>query len=363
MTTIEVKTRIKQYQIKIVADGLQQLGSLVTAVWQPSQVAVVTDSNVGLHYAQLVTDELTAAGFKVLVLTIPAGESSKSWQQVQLLIEQLSAAHFSRSDGILALGGGVVGDLAGFVASIYMRGIGLIQVPTSLLAQVDSSVGGKTAIDLPTGKNLVGSFYQPDLVIIDPTTLTTLPPRMLAEGYGEVVKCAALVGGDFWQALQPISGVAAILPAAPALIAASVAFKAQIVMADEQEQGQRQRLNLGHTIGHAVELLANGQLMHGEAVAIGLVQVCRLFAAHDLAPASLVTTIKSRLMAVGLPTELPTELPAVSQQAVVAVMQHDKKVHGAALTWVYLTSIGQPQLFPVAIKDLNDWLATLWVAV
>lgn len=240
MTTIEVKTRIKQYQIKIVADGLQQLGSLVTAVWQPSQVAVVTDSNVGVHYAQLVTDELTAAGFKVLVLTIPAGESSKSWQQVQLLVEQLSAAHFSRSDGILALGGGVVGDLAGFVASIYMRGIGLIQVPTSLLAQVDSSVGGKTAIDLPTGKNLVGSFYQPDLVIIDPTTLTTLPPRMLAEGYGEVVKCAALVGGDFWQALQPISGVAAILPAAPALIAASVAFKAQIVMADEQEQGQRQ---------------------------------------------------------------------------------------------------------------------------
>ena len=358
MTNIEVKTQIKPYQIKIMAGSLHHLGALVAEVWRPCQVAVVTDGNVAPHYAQLVTDELTVAGFKVLVITVPAGESSKSWLQVQSLISQLSAAHFSRSDGVLALGGGVVGDLAGFVASIYMRGIGLIQVPTSLLAQVDSSVGGKTAIDLPTGKNLVGSFYQPDLVVIDPTTLTTLPPRMLAEGYGEVVKCAALVGGDFWQALQPISEVAAILPAAPDLIAASVAFKARIVMADEHEQGQRQLLNFGHTIGHAVELLAAGQLMHGEAVAIGLVQVCRLFAAHGLAPVSLATTIKARLAAVGL----PTELPAVSQQAVVAVMQHDKKVHGAALTWIYLSAIGQPQLYPVAVSDLTDWLAKLWAA-
>ncbi|WP_072534349.1 3-dehydroquinate synthase [Lactiplantibacillus plantarum] len=356
MTNIEVKTRVKQYQIKIMIDSLHHLGTLVTKVWCARQVAVVTDTNVGPYYAKLVTDELTAAGFKVRVMTVPAGEASKSWSQVQSLIDQLSAAHFSRSDGVIALGGGVVGDLAGFVASIYMRGIALIQVPTSLLAQVDSSVGGKTAIDLPTGKNLVGSFYQPDLVVIDPAILVTLPPRMLAEGYGEIVKCAALVGGDFWQSLQQITSVAAILPAAPDLIAASVAFKARVVMADEHEQGQRQLLNFGHTIGHAVELLADGQLIHGEAVAIGLVQVCRLFAAHGLAPTSLTSTLKARLMAVGL----PTELPPIAPQAVAAVMQHDKKVHGTALTWVYLSAVGQPHLYPIAVTDLATWMGDLW---
>lgn len=356
MKTINVTTKTKSYAIEIETGALSQLGDLVKDVWQPGQVAVVTDTNVHPHYAQSVVTALTAAGFQVHVLTVPAGEQSKSWTQVERLIDQLSRAHFTRSDGVLALGVGVVGDLAGFVAATYMRVIGLIQVPTSLLAQVDSSVGGKTAIDLPTGKNLVGSFYQPDLVVIDPDTLKTLPARMLAEGYGEIVKCAALVGGDFWSLLQPITDVTAILPAAPALIAASVAFKAQIVMADEHEQGQRQLLNFGHTIGHALELRAHGRLMHGEAVAIGLVQVSRLFAMHGLAPAELAETIAARLSAVGLPTKLPT----IASAEVVAAMQHDKKIHHGALTWVYLDAIGKPKLAPVPVAELPAWVAPLW---
>lgn len=355
MPMINVTTPSKTYQVQIISGGLNQLGQLVTRVWQPRQVAVITDTNVGPHYADQVQKQLSMAGFTVHVLTVPAGEHSKGWATVQQLIDALSTAHFTRGDGVLALGGGVVGDFAGFVASIYMRGIGLIQVPTSLLSQVDSSVGGKTAIDLLTGKNLVGSFYQPDLVLIDPTTLGTLPRRMLVEGYGEILKCAALVGSTFWDLVQTINTAADILTRAVELIEASVTFKAAVVMADEHEGGRRQLLNFGHTIGHAVELLGQGRYMHGEAVAIGTVQVAKVFAAHGSTPPLVVDQLRKRLRLVGLPTELPD----FSITKLVAVMRHDKKVHGDALTFVYLRNVGVPALQPVALADLMEWLAPL----
>lgn len=354
MTTIQVTTAAKSYAVTIEAGLLARVGTALAQVWTPRQVAVITDTNVGPLYAQQVCDRLNAAGFRVTVLTVPAGESSKSWPQVMRLIDALSAAHLTRSDGVLALGGGVVGDLAGFVAAIYLRGIAFAQVPTSLLAQVDSSVGGKTAIDLPTGKNLVGSFYQPDVVLIDPHTLTTLPPRMLVEGYGEIVKCAALVGGDFWALVQQVTQPAAILAQATPLIHQSIAFKARVVMADEKEGGQRQLLNFGHTLGHAVELWGHGRYMHGEAVAIGLVQVARLFAAQGMMPAALADQLRNRLTAVGLPVALPVDLTVT---ALLAAMQHDKKIHGQALTWVYLTAIGQPAMHAVPLTDLATWIA------
>ncbi|GEO69850.1 3-dehydroquinate synthase [Levilactobacillus acidifarinae] len=354
MTTIPVTTAAKSYAVNIETGLLVRVGTELAKVWSPRQVAIVTDTNVGPLYAQQVRERLTAAGFRVTVLTVPAGESSKSWAQVMRLIDALSAAQLTRSDGVLALGGGVVGDLAGFVAAIYLRGIAFAQVPTSLLAQVDSSVGGKTAIDLPTGKNLVGSFYQPDVVLIDPQTLTTLPPRMLVEGYGEILKCAALVGSDFWALVQTVAQPADILAQAAPLIRHSIAFKARVVMADEKEGGQRQLLNFGHTIGHAVELWGRGRYMHGEAVAIGLVQVARLFAAQGLMPAELTNQLRERLMAVGLPVEFPVDLTTTD---LLAAMHHDKKIHDQALTWVYLTAIGQPAMHAVPLANLATWIA------
>jgi len=353
MTTIEVKTTTADYAVKVKIGSLMNVAQAIKTVWTPRRIALITDTTVGALYADQVQTQLMAGGFAVTVLTVPTGETSKSWTQTMRLVEALSQAHFTRNDGVVALGGGVVGDLAGFVASIYMRGIRLIQLPTSLLAQVDSSVGGKTALDLPTGKNLVGSFYQPDLVLIDPQTLTTLPQRMLVEGYGEVVKCAALVGGDFWELLQSIQQPDDILLFAPQLIARSVSFKAQIVRADEKEGGQRQLLNFGHTIGHAVELLGQGKWMHGEAVAMGLVAVCRVFEAQGLTPVGTANAIAARLALVGLPTELPD----LALSTVLEAMRHDKKVHGDQLTWVYLTALGQPQLQPVPLTDLAAWVA------
>lgn len=355
MTIIPVKTATQAYDVRLVDHGLDQIAEHIASVWTPRRVALITDTTVGPLYAAKVVTQLTNAGYCVNVLTVPAGEASKSWTQVERLITAMSTMHLTRSDGVIALGGGVVGDLAGFVASIYLRGLSLIQVPTSLLAQVDSSVGGKTAIDLPTGKNLVGSFYQPALVLIDPQTLTTLPARSLAEGYGEIVKCAALVGGAFWALVTQINQLADLIPNAAALITASVQFKAQVVMADEKEGGQRQLLNFGHTIGHAVELLGQGRWMHGEAVAIGLVQVSRLFEAHQLTPAGTADQLAARLQAVGLPTSLP-DLPVTQ---LLAAMQHDKKVHGNQLTWVYLTAIGRPELRAVPVLQLKDWLAPM----
>lgn len=356
MTEFRVTTSTQDYVVRLEAGLLSHLGEQLAAVWSPRVVAVVTDTHVGPLYAATAKRSLVAAGFKVLVLTVPAGEASKSWAQVMRLVAALSQAHLTREDGIVALGGGVVGDLAGFVASIYLRGIALAQVPTSLLAQVDSSVGGKTAIDLSTGKNLVGSFYPPDLVLIDPQTLTTLPKRMLVEGYGEVVKCAAMVGEAFWRVVQRVQTPHDILTQAPSLIQNSIAFKAQVVMADEKEGGRRQLLNFGHTIGHGVELWGHGRYMHGEAVAIGLVQVTRLFAQHGLAPLELSLTLRDCLTRVGLPTELPAGL---RQDQLLAAMRHDKKIHGQALTWVYLNALGHPALRAVPLAELSGWLAPL----
>lgn len=352
MPEIEVKLATTQYQVHIAKGALKQLGQLVTNVWQPSKVAVVTDTNVGPHYADQVVAELKASGFQPVVLTIPAGETSKAWSQVEQLTAKLAELQFSRVDGVLALGGGVVGDLAGFVASIYMRGIHFIQVPTSLLAQVDSSVGGKTAIDLPAGKNLVGSFYQPDLVVIDPETLQTLPTRMLVEGYGEILKCAAMVGGNDWQLIQKINQPADILANALALIENSVQFKAQVVMADEKEGHQRQLLNFGHTLGHAVELTRHGKLMHGEAVAIGTAHICQAFEAHGLTAAGTTAQIVERLRAVGL----PVDSDQLGTDAFYTAIGHDKKVRDGQLTLIYVEKIGQPQFYPIPLTELRAWL-------
>lgn len=347
MSTIPVKMPNQRYDV-VIEDGLlKTLGERVRQVWSPRKVAIITDDNVGPLYLDQVTNELTESGFTVVTAVVPHGEHSKSLAQLEELAQQLAAASFNRTDSLLALGGGVVGDLTGLLASVYMRGIDFIQVPTSLLAQVDSSVGGKTAVDVAQVKNLLGTFYQPDLVLIDPQTLKTLPQRDLVEGYGEVVKAGALVGGDFWSLILQINSPATILQEAAKLIHFALEFKVQVTSQDEREGGQRQLLNFGHTIGHGVESLANGDLRHGEAVSLGLIAISTIFADQDETH-EVLEKLRDRLEVVGL----PVTSPLLADDGLMDKIKNDKKNRHGYLNVVYLTAIGQPKIEKISLTDL-----------
>ncbi|MHA8111450.1 3-dehydroquinate synthase [Lactobacillaceae bacterium Melli_B4] len=352
MKSINVKTKQDQYQIIIKSGSLKQIGSLVSAVWASRKIALILDDNVTPYYLSSVQANLEAHGFTVHPFIIPHGEHSKSLTQLANVADGMANQQFNRSDAVIALGGGVVGDLGGFVAATYMRGIDLIQIPTSFLAQVDSSVGGKTAVDLNHIKNIIGSFHQPDLVVIDPDTLSTLPERDLVEGYGEVVKCAALVGGKFWQLTGRVNAANDLLAYASELIYHSVAFKAQIVMQDEQEAGQRQLLNFGHTIGHGVEALSNDQLRHGEAVSIGMIAISQWFVDQGLSDSNIVDQLNQRLQNVGL----PTTTPVLTDKHLIDKIKNDKKNHNGYLNVIYLTKIGQPLIKKVSVAAIEAML-------
>ncbi|GAP02664.1 3-dehydroquinate synthase [Fructobacillus pseudoficulneus] len=344
MKEIVVTAKEKDYTVKIAQGLLASLGAEVAQIWSAQKVFVVTDDNVATFYLEQVVDSLVEAGFQVEIAIVAHGEAAKSVDQVMAVTAKMAQFGLTRTDGVLALGGGVIGDLAGFVASIYMRGIGLIQVPTSFLAQVDSSVGGKTAIDAHQVKNLLGSFYPADLVLIDPMVLKTLPERELIAGYGEVVKAAALVGGDFWRLICQVNAPQMIITLAEELIEEAVSFKAAVVMADEHEGGKRRLLNFGHTIGHGVEALSQGELRHGEAVSIGMVAISRLLTDDQ----TLTETLKERLKVVGL----PSRSPLLSQPDLVERIRLDKKNRNGQLAVVYLTGIGQPQITSISVQDL-----------
>ena len=344
---------LKDYQVKIQKGVLNRLVEFIGPLWQKRKIALITDDNVGPLYANIVKGQLLEMGHQVIILTIPAGEASKSWKQVQLLINSLAQNDFVRSDSVIALGGGVVGDLAGFIASIYMRGISIIQIPTSLLAQVDSSVGGKTAIDLNAGKNMVGSFYQPDLVLIDPDTIQTLPKRMLVEGYGEIIKCAALVGGTFWEIIEKVNQAEDIITHAEELIHASITFKAEVVTRDEKEENLRKLLNFGHTIGHALELTETEKLMHGEAVAIGTARITAAFEKKGMTKEGTTLKVKSRLACVGL----PVDAKELGSNAFYSAILHDKKIKNDQITLVYIKEIGQPAFYTLKIAEIRNWLS------
>ncbi|WP_076459212.1 3-dehydroquinate synthase [Limosilactobacillus caccae] len=340
MKKITVNLTNKNYDVVIEHGLLKQVGNLVAQQWSPRKVAVISDDNVAPLYQEEVAHQLNNAGFDPHCYQFPAGENSKSLTTLAQLTTQLVNDHFNREDGVIALGGGVTGDLAGFLAASYMRGIALIQIPTSLLAQVDSSVGGKTAVNLNHVKNIVGAFYEPDLVMIDPLTLDTLKQRDLVEGYGEVVKTAALAGGDLWQLIQHINSVSDLLDNAAELSALSIQYKAAVVMADEKEGGKRQFLNFGHTIGHAIEALSAGSLRHGEAVSIGMIALCKGLAKQKIMLPRIGEQIANRLTAVGL----PTTSPLLSANGVMAKIKNDKKNRHGHLNIVYLADIGHPAI-------------------
>ncbi|KQM17997.1 3-dehydroquinate synthase [Sphingomonas sp. Leaf24] len=348
MTVIPVALGDRSYDIVIEDGVLARAGEYLGPIARRRRMVIVADANVAMHLATL-RDSLSAAGVDSEAIEIAAGEGSKSWATLERLLDSLLALGIERGDHIVALGGGVIGDLVGFAAAILKRGCGFVQVPTTLLAQVDSSVGGKTGINTRAGKNLVGAFHQPALVLIDPTTLDTLPPREVRAGYAEVVKYGLIDDPDFFTWCE--ANGAALLAGDPAArayaIARSVLAKARIVGADERETtGTRALLNLGHTFGHALEAEAgfDGSLLHGEGVAAGMALAFAYSAEQGLCSRQDADRVAVHLRAACLPDGLAAARITASGEALVAHMLHDKKREGGTLPFLLVRGIGQTYL-------------------
>jgi len=333
----------QSYEVVIGRDLLSDLGGRIATLAR-GRTVIITDETVAILHGPTVLAALEAAGVRARLLTVPPGETSKSFAELERVIDRLLAFGLDRRDLVVAFGGGVVGDLAGLAAALYMRGIDFVQVPTTLLAQVDSSVGGKTAIDTPRGKNLVGAFHQPRLVVADIDLLATLPPRQLRSGWAEVLKHGLICDADFfdWLAGEGAVGAEGDPGALTRAVVRSVEIKSAIVGEDEKEAGRRALLNLGHTFGHAIEAelgFDEDRITHGEAVALGCAMAFRFSAATGLCEGRVADRVEQVITAAGLPARL-TEVGAFSADALVDRMDGDKKAEGGRLTLILARSIG-----------------------
>jgi len=342
MRIVQVPLGQRSYSIKVGGGLLSRLGAECARLKLGQRCAVITDSNVGKHFSKATLKSLSAAGFQPVLITIPAGEKSKRLTVVEKCYDQLAKHRLERKSFIVALGGGVVGDLAGFVAATYLRGIPFVQVPTSLLAQVDSSVGGKTGVNLKAGKNLVGAFYQPQLVLCDLDTLKTLPRREYVSGLAEVIKYGVIYDAALFARLE--RDLPKLLRRETVSLAAVIArcceIKAEVVGQDETESGLRAILNFGHTIGHAIENSSGyGKYLHGEAIAIGQVAAAKLSQQILDFPASEVARIEQLFVRAGLPVKI--KLSSVQQKKLFAAMLLDKKVSGGEVKFVLAEKIGR----------------------
>jgi 3-dehydroquinate synthase len=346
MVTVPVSLADRSYDILIGSGLIARAGKEIAVRLPGVRVAIVTDENVAaLHLASLQAS-LAQSGIESAPIIIPAGERSKNFEQLENVVRGILAARLERRDVVIAFGGGVVGDLAGFAAGIARRGMPFVQIPTSLLAQVDSSVGGKTGINTPEGKNLVGVFYQPQLVLADTDVLTTLSAREFRAGYAEVVKYGLIDQADFFSYLEKnwravFAGGAARTEA----IAISCRAKAAVVARDEHETGDRALLNLGHTFGHALEgyvAYDNARLVHGEGVAIGIALAHRFSAHMNLASPDDARRVEAHLKEVGLPTKI-SDMPGTAPDAATMMkfIAQDKKVSRGALTFILTRGIGR----------------------
>lgn len=345
MTTVHVPLGDRAYDVLIGQGLIARAGDLMAPLLKRPRVTILTDETVAaLHLAPLQS-ALSAAGIDSAALALPAGEATKSWPQLTRSVEWLLEQRVERRDLVVALGGGVIGDLAGFAAAILRRGVDFVQIPTTLLAQVDSSVGGKTGINSAQGKNLIGAFHQPALVLADIDVLDTLEPRDFRAGYGEVAKYGLLGDADFFDWLEQNGPALARDPALrQQAVAHSVAMKAGIVSRDETEQGERALLNLGHTFGHALEAATgySGRLLHGEGVAIGCALAFDLSARMGLCSQEAPSRVLAHLRQMGMParlSEIPGDLP--DDEALIALMGQDKKVVDGKLRFVLARGIGE----------------------
>ena len=363
MPVVPVSLAGRSYEVRVAPGLLADLPGQCGALLRKARVPVVTDASVHAIWGERVEQALAAGGFTARWHIVPAGEASKSWATLAALIDWLLAEEVERGDHILALGGGVIGDLTGFAAAVVKRGCGFIQLPTTLLAQVDSSVGGKTAINTPAGKNLVGAFHQPSLVLADQDVLASLPVREMRAGYAEVIKYGILGDAAFFDWCEA-NGAAVVAGEAQALahaVCASVAAKARIVALDERETtGMRALLNLGHTFGHALEAQTgfSERLLHGEAVALGMVLAARYSARRGTITAADAARVTAAIGVAGLATEIATLGLNCTGQQLAAHMLHDKKMDAGTLPFVLLKGIGEAFLDKaVALDDVAAFLA------
>ncbi len=365
MPSVTLSLGEKSYEVHVANGSLKSVGDFLSRARFSGKAAVISDSNVAPLYASSVLAGLDDAGYAASIHTFPAGEQSKNLSTVERLAGELVQAGHDRTSFIVALGGGVVGDLAGFLAATYYRGIPFAQVPTSVMAQVDSSVGGKTAVNIAAGKNLVGAFHQPGLVVVDPLTLSTLSQRVGREGLAEMVKHAAIARP---KSLFPIMQLADELDIGfslttiqhlPEIIADNIGVKARIVEQDEREtRGMRAFLNFGHTIGHGIEAsVPYGELLHGEVVSLGMRAALHLSRKHAGLSELDEQTVVNALSSIGLPLTLPEHIDADT------VMEHvaaDKKFCGGAPRFVLLEALGHPVLSDaVTEQDMREALELL----
>lgn len=352
--TVPVGLRDHPYDI-LIGRGLMELaGELSAKVLKPCRCAVISDDRVGPLHGQKLLGSLQKEGFDAHLLTVPEGESSKSMKTAATLCDGLIALGLDRKGAVFALGGGVIGDLAGFVASIHYRGIPVIQIPTTVVAQVDSSIGGKTGVNSDLGKNLIGTFHQPRLVISDTTLLDTLPDRIFREGLAEVIKHAVIADAPMLSQLPP-DRAGHLSP----LIAANAAIKARIVAEDQFETtGTRALLNFGHTLGHAIEAVAGyGTLSHGECVAIGMIAALDISVRRAGLPQDQADRVKGVITACGLPTSVPGDL---GEERILSALSRDKKFDRGAIRFVLTKELGTAFVSDqVTLEDVTGALKKL----
>ena len=342
-----------RYDIHI-AHGLLASCSPLVAPYKGRRAAVVADSNTAPLYSYTLLEQLHRAGVEASVVILPAGEETKCVEQLARLYDAFLNAHLTRADLVIALGGGVVGDITGYAACTYLRGVHFVQVPTTLLAQVDSSVGGKVAINHPRGKNLLGAFYQPELVLVDCDTLKTLDARQVGAGLGEVIKYGCIYDRALFERLESLSTRERLMPVLDEVIARCCAIKAEYVRLDPHDHGVRMQLNFGHTLAHALEnAMGYGTLLHGEAVSIGMVAAARWGETLGITPAGTAERIRAVLEGYELMTEVPAGLSAGTLAATMAL---DKKAEGSTVRTVLLTEIGKCTGVPLTPDQLKAML-------
>ena len=339
----------RAYDIIMERGLLQQVGQQCREVLKPGcRVAVVTDSNVAIQYGSQVQESLTQAGFVAKIFLVPAGERSKSPEVLTWLWEELLGFGLTRSDAVAALGGGMVGDLAGFAAATVLRGVDFIQIPTTLLAQVDSSVGGKVAIDLKAGKNLAGAFWQPKRVLMDPDVLDSLSDEAFADGMAEVIKYGCIADRAFFHLLYHCADRAAVMSQIEEVLHTCCAIKAAIVAKDERDTGLRMLLNFGHTLGHAYEKAGNYETCtHGQAVAAGMCRAVELGVRLGMTPRELPLLLKTVARNFGLPDHIPCTME--DYQSAIGL---DKKSSGSKISVILLSELGQAQAVPMEKEKL-----------
>lgn len=344
MITIPVNAS-KKYNIYIEDGLLAKAGQLIRNDAGGQKAFLVTDSNVDMYHSEAACKSLELGGYEVFRFVLPAGEKSKTLQNVSEILSAMAAAHLSRKDVAIALGGGVVGDITGFTASMYMRGISYVQIPTTVLAAVDSSVGGKTAVDLPEGKNLAGAFYQPSAVIFDSLLLNTLPRRDYNNGFAEIIKYGMIADAGLFDMLRekPLN--------INEIVRKCVEIKAEIVAEDEFESGRRQILNFGHSIGHAYESLSDYELLHGEAVSCGMIKICEIAAGTGMCSDECTEILTEALNKFSLPLHADH-----SVEETVSMIKMDKKVSGDSINLIMPVKPGEVTVKKTELRELDALL-------